>query len=85
MAAAQRSAAVATPIEQWWTAGHAPLLVVQGSEDVVAVPRNGELLAESLGERVTLASLAGAGHAMLPEQPDAIATTLLASFQEGLK
>ena len=76
-AALQAVADGATPVDAWWRAGAAPLLVIQGLEDRMALPANGRMLADQLGERVTLVELAGASHALLPERPDAIAETVI--------
>lgn len=77
VAAAQGHATRSTPIEDWWLAGSARVLVLQGSHDVFAPPENGERLAAEAPERVTLVTIAGAGHALLPEQPVAIAAAIL--------
>jgi pimeloyl-ACP methyl ester carboxylesterase len=77
VAAAQRHAAESTPVDHWWTAGSAPVLVVQAADDVIAVRENADRLAEAAPGRVEILDLPGAGHAMLPEQPAAIATALL--------
>jgi pimeloyl-ACP methyl ester carboxylesterase len=77
-AARAESAAVrATDPATWRHAGRAPLLIVQGLQDRVAPPENGRLLKRELGGRVTLVKLDGAGHALLPEQPAAIAEAVL--------
>ena len=76
-AALQAVADGATPVETWWRAGSAPLLVIQGLEDRMALPANGRMLADELGERVTLVELERASHALLPERPDAIAETVI--------
>jgi pimeloyl-ACP methyl ester carboxylesterase len=68
----QSSAVRRTPVEEWWEAGGQPMLVVQATEDAIALPANALDLKERLGARVTLVELPHAGHAMLPEQPDAI-------------
>ncbi len=39
-AAAQVAATAATPVEEWWTAGSADVLMIQPADDVVAVPEN---------------------------------------------
>lgn len=77
-AAAQGAANAATQLEDWWTAGSAPLLVIQGLDDVLVPPANGRALSAELGERVELVELADAGHALLPEQPAAISRYVLA-------
>jgi pimeloyl-ACP methyl ester carboxylesterase len=72
-ARSQGAAVRATPREDWWLAGSAPLLIIQGLEDVTAPPENGRLLADEAGSRATLVELEHAGHALLPERPDSIA------------
>jgi pimeloyl-ACP methyl ester carboxylesterase len=61
------------PLEYWWSAGTAPLLVIQGLDDEVAPPGNGHALREQLGERVRVVDLPHAGHFLLLEQPGAVA------------
>lgn len=74
----QGEASRATPVERWWRAGDAPLLVLQAVEDRVAPPGNADLLEQELGSRVTRVDVPGAGHALLPEQPAVIAEAILA-------
>ncbi len=71
------AAAAATRVEDWWTAGVAPVLVVQGLADVSAPPGNGRLIKEELGARATLVELAGVGHALPLENPQAVARAVL--------
>ncbi len=78
VARAQRASDARTPLNEWWTGGSAPILVLQGAEDVVAVPENAKRLTAEFPDRVTLVEIPKAGHAMLPEQPDQIATAILA-------
>jgi len=61
------------PLEYWWNAGTAPLLVIQGLDDEAAPPGNGHALREQLGERVRVVDLPRAGHFLLLEQPEAVA------------
>jgi pimeloyl-ACP methyl ester carboxylesterase len=61
------------PLEYWWSAGTAPLLVIQGLDDEVALPGNGYALREQWGERVRVVDLPRAGHFLLLEQPEAVA------------
>src|SRR5680860_159573 len=77
LAAAQRHATESTPVEHWWSAGTAPVLVVQGADDVIALRENAERLAATGGQRVEILDVPRAGHALLPEQPGAVATALL--------
>ncbi len=76
-AALQAVADGATPVETWWCAGSAPLLVIQGLEDRMALPANGRMLVDEFGGRVTLVELERASHALLPERPNAIAETVI--------
>ena len=74
---AQTAAAAATDVADWWTAGHAKVLIVQGLADVSALPANGRLLKEEIGERATLVELEGIGHAVPIEDPAAVAEVVL--------
>lgn len=74
----QGAAVRATPVESWWHGGGSPMLVIQGSADRVA-PRadSADVLAADFPDRVTIALIEQAGHALLPEQPDTIAEAIL--------
>jgi pimeloyl-ACP methyl ester carboxylesterase len=67
----------ATPVDEWWHAGIAPILAVQGLQDTFAVPENGHALRDAFPDRVTLVELDGAGHALLPEVPGEIAAAVI--------
>jgi pimeloyl-ACP methyl ester carboxylesterase len=56
-------------LEDWWSAGTAPLLVIQGLDDMAAPPGNGHALREQFGERVRLIDLPRAGHFLLLSSP----------------
>jgi pimeloyl-ACP methyl ester carboxylesterase len=74
----QNHAVTTAKLEDWWTAGaSAPLLVVQGLDDIVAPPENGRSLKTELGDRVQLVELSGAGHAILLEKPLEVAGAIL--------
>lgn len=75
---AQRIATDATPQHEWWQAGIAPILDVQPENDVMIPPESRSRYRDDLGERVTIVRIPGAGHALLPEQPEAVARALLA-------
>ena len=81
-AAAQGRAARSRPVDEWWNGGTAPMLVVQGLNDRVAPPENGRALARDRPD-VTLVELENAGHALLPEQPDAVATAVIDFLQSN--
>ena len=67
------------PLQDWWGAGTAPLLAIQGLDDEAAPPGNGHALREQFGERVQVIDLPRAGHFMLLEQPEAV-TRAVAEF-----
>jgi pimeloyl-ACP methyl ester carboxylesterase len=70
VAGIQRTAMENTPLKDWWAPqGKARYLVLQGSEDQIAPPENGELLKQELGARVTLVSFPGAGHLFIATDP----------------
>ena len=75
---AERAATDATPRDEWWHAGTAPLLDVQPAEDVMTPPESRSRYRDELGaERVTMTVIPKAGHALLPEQPEAVARAVL--------
>jgi pimeloyl-ACP methyl ester carboxylesterase len=71
-----------TDTARWWTAGHASVLLVQAEGDPVAPASNAEALATDIGDRLTLVQLRRASHAILPEQPRAVAA-LIAGYLSG--
>lgn len=73
----QRAASRATPADEWWAAGQAPVLVIQALDDVVSPPATARRLAEEFPERVQVVEIPSAGHAMVPEQPAAIAEAII--------
>ncbi len=81
VAKAQQAATAAVSIKEWWAGGSAPILVLQGTEDVIAVPENSAKLASEFPNRVRVIQIPNAGHAMLPEQPDLIATAILSNLR----
>ena len=64
-------------IEIWWTAGSADVLALQPLDDVIALPANSQSVLDELGDRVSLLTVANAGHALLPEQPQVVVGALL--------
>lgn len=73
----QMVATLATKAQAWVVAGSAPILLLQGSEDKIAPPENARRFKRHYGARVTLIEIRHAGHAMLPEQPQAIAEAIV--------
>lgn len=77
VAAYQRAAVRSSRRADWWEAVSRRVLVVQGLQDVIAVPENGRRYAAEHPAEVTLIEIDGAGHAMLPEQPKLIESAVL--------
>lgn len=82
VATAQGAALRASPAEEWTHAGGTPMLIVQAADDVIAPPANAEALRAVAPDSVDIAVLPRAGHAMLPEQPAAIAEIVLARLAQ---
>lgn len=66
----------ATPIDSYFAAGTAPLLDVQAEQDTVAPRRFSSVLRTELGDRVSTIVIPNAGHALVPEQPEAVCDAL---------
>ena len=75
--AGQTAANRATPQEQWWAGGSAPLLIIQGLDDRTAPVANGRQMREAYPERVELVEIPGAGHLMGFEKPRETANAIL--------
>jgi pimeloyl-ACP methyl ester carboxylesterase len=74
----EREATEATPKPEWWTAGSAPVLDMQSELDPLSPPETRNVYVEEFGaHRVTVALIPNAAHALLPEQPEAVAKALL--------
>lgn len=65
-----------TPVDDYFAAGKAPILDLQGENDAVAPRRFSQVLKNMLGDRVTVVVIPNAGHAMAPEQPKAMADAI---------
>ena len=74
----QRGAITSTPREDWWSAAVSRVLVVQALQDAIAPVENGRRYQAESAPHAQLVEINGSGHAMLPEQPDAIASALIA-------
>jgi pimeloyl-ACP methyl ester carboxylesterase len=83
VARAQRASDGRTALDEWWAGGTAPMLVIYGAEDMIAVPANAKSLAAEFPDRVTLVEITKAGHAMLPEQPEQVAKVVLAYLRRN--
>lgn len=69
----QRVAADRTPQAAWWSAGRAPLLDLQAADDPFKPPSTRDELKQEFGDRVTIVVIPHASHALLPEEPEAVA------------
>jgi pimeloyl-ACP methyl ester carboxylesterase len=79
----QARAAKANGSSSFNAGGKGPMLVLQAQDDVIAPPKDaGELLKANYGARVTLVPVQPAGHALLPEQPDTIATAIISFLRK---
>jgi pimeloyl-ACP methyl ester carboxylesterase len=75
---AETAASSATPVDTWFAAGKAPILDLQAEEDTVAPRKFAGVLKGALGDRVTVVVIPHAGHALAPEQPEAMAAAIAA-------
>ncbi len=76
---AERDATEATPKEEWWTAGKSRVLDLVPLNDPLSPPDSRMRYRDEWGaDRVTVATIPNAAHALLPEQPVAVADALLA-------
>jgi pimeloyl-ACP methyl ester carboxylesterase len=70
---AQLGAESRTTDDEYIPAGRAPILDMQAEFDTVVPPSARRDLKNELGERVTIQVIPNAGHALIPEQVDAVA------------
>jgi pimeloyl-ACP methyl ester carboxylesterase len=63
--------------DNWLAGGSAPMLVVQGAEDKIAPPENGHRLQARWPDRVEVIDIHHAAHAVLSEQPEAVAQAVI--------
>ncbi|MBX3664953.1 MAG: alpha/beta fold hydrolase [Burkholderiales bacterium] len=82
---AERDATEATPKSEWWTAGTAPVLDVLSLQDPLSPPDSVHCYRDEWGAgRVTIAKIGNAAHALLPEQPAAVAEAII-GYMKALK
>lgn len=72
-----------TPEVQWRAGdGKSPILAIQAENDRIAPPEfTSRLLNTQFPDRVSVVTIANAGHALLPEQPDAVSQAVLAFLE----
>jgi pimeloyl-ACP methyl ester carboxylesterase len=73
---AERAAETAPPVDVWFAGGKAPILDLQAENDAVAPRKFAGVLKAALGDRVTVVVISNAGHALAPEQPEAMAKAI---------
>jgi pimeloyl-ACP methyl ester carboxylesterase len=78
----QRAAVQRTPRDEWWSANVDRVLVVQGLQDAIAPVENGRRYKAESAPHARLVEVNNAGHALLPEQPEAIAEAVLTFLSE---
>ncbi len=78
---AYREASASPPRDSWFNQGHAPLLDLHGAQDAWRPASSRQELAQALGSKVTVEVIDQAGHALVPEQPQAIARAVTAWAQ----
>jgi pimeloyl-ACP methyl ester carboxylesterase len=82
-AAIEKAAAESTPLETWWAPpGKTKYLILQGADDQIAPPENGEILKKELGDRATLVNVPGAAHLMPLEQPETAASHVVGFIKQ---
>lgn len=72
----QLAAESRTRDDEYIPAGRAPILDMQAEHDTVVPPWARQDLKNELGERVTIHVIKDAGHALIPEQPEAVADAM---------
>jgi pimeloyl-ACP methyl ester carboxylesterase len=75
-ATAERNASLATDISEYEGGGNAPVLAIQGVEDVVAPPSIGHDLQARYGPRFEIRDILHAGHALPVERPKKVAALI---------
>jgi pimeloyl-ACP methyl ester carboxylesterase len=64
--------ALRTPMDEIWQEGTAPILWIHGEQDRLLPLANARALCNRFPNQVRLVVISNAGHALLPEQPDAV-------------
>jgi len=75
---AENAASRATPVDEWFACGTARILDLQAENDAVAPRKFAGVLKAALGDRVTVVVIPNAGHALVPEEPEAMANAIAA-------
>jgi pimeloyl-ACP methyl ester carboxylesterase len=81
--AAQLAATEATPLAEYYSGGDKSVLDIHAQEDAVSSAADAQTFKKRYGERVSVAMIAHAGHALVVEQPAAIGEAIV-KFVRGL-
>ncbi len=81
--AAYRLAAAVPAKDFWWATSNAPILDLQAAQDPWRPRASAEELQARLGSKVSLHVIEGASHALVPEQPEAVAAAIY-DWAQGL-
>lgn len=74
----QANAVENTKDTHWQEAGNLPILLIQALEDVIAPKEDtADLLKKKFGDRLQVVLVENAGHALLPESPEKISSTII--------
>lgn len=76
--ASQNLAGKATKQSDWWSGGKVPMLDLQSELDKFKPPATRHEVRDEFGARVTEVVIPGAGHALVPEAPQAVADAIIA-------
>jgi pimeloyl-ACP methyl ester carboxylesterase len=74
----QSAAGRATNQSEWWSGGSVPLLDLQGELDPFKPRATSNEMRDEFGERAEVVVIPNASHALIPEQPTAVAQAILA-------
>jgi pimeloyl-ACP methyl ester carboxylesterase len=77
LAFAQAEAERQVAVEDLWAKLRTETLIVQPADDLIVLAANTELMAGQLGPLATVVTIPNSGHALLPEQPEAVAAAIL--------
>lgn len=80
----QRLAGKATRQSDWWSGGRVPLLDLQAGLDLFKPSATRNEIREEFGDRVSVVVINGAGHALVPEQPQAVVQAI-ADWERALR
>ncbi len=64
--------------DSWHCAGGVPMLIIQPMQDRIAPIENAYALRDKCPQEIEIVEIENAGHALLPEQPEAVAEAVLA-------